>query len=250
MALPTVKRLSWQQRVTNAFVQLSDTLVIDFDVVEFLQTVLVRSVELLAADDGGLMLADADGHLKVMTATTDGVRLMELFELQAAEGPCVDCFRTGEQVLNVDPDGMVANWPRFGPIAAAAGYRYVHALPLHYRGQVLGAMNLFCSDKNPFSPDGIALGQGLADIATIGLLQQRRNHERLSLTEQLQTAWSTRVVIEQAKGVLAERHQTSLDDAFTTMRRQARNERRPLTAIARIVLEIDAGFVTQLLPPG
>lgn len=232
-------RLSWSQRVTQAFVQLADALVTDFDTVDFLQTVVERGVELLAADDGGLMIADPARRLQVMTLSSEDPRLRRLFELQTTDGPCLDAFTTGKSILNISPDGMLANWPDFGPTAAAAGYRFLHAFPLQHRGRVVGAMNLFCFDKSPFSPDGIALAQGLADMATLGLMQQRRTIDQQSLAERLQAALDSRVLIDHAKGALAERTHVTLQDAYNQLRRLARNGGQPLTEVAKAVLNGD-----------
>lgn len=238
MGPPTV-RLSWPQRVTQTFVQLADALVTDFDDVEFLQTVLESGIDLLAVDDGGLMIADQQSRLQILTLSSEDARLKQLFELQTTDGPCLDSYRTGQPILNISPDGMLANWPRFGPTAVSAGYRYLHAFPLRHRGQVVGAMNLLCSDQCPFSPDGITLAQGLADMATLGLVQHRIYLEPPPLSEQLQTALDTRVKMEQAKGVFAERAQTSLQDAFFQLRQLARERGRPLHEIAESVLNGD-----------
>ena len=226
-----------QQRVTQVLVELADTLVIGFDVIDFLHTLVERAVELLAADAAGLMLADQRGRLEVLAASSEEARVLELFELQSSQGPCMDCFTTGEPLVNIEVAQMADRWPLFTAAAAVAGYRSAHALPLRLRGQVLGAMNLFSVADTPLTSDDIALGQGMADIATIGLLQQRRTLEQDILTEQLQAALNTRIVIEQAKGVLSERARVSLGEAFSLMRSQARRTQHPLTVIAYAVLD-------------
>lgn len=226
-----------QERVTQVFVELADTLVVGFDVIDFLHTLVERSVELLAADAAGLMLADQQGRLEVVAASSEEARVLELFELQSSQGPCMDCFTMGEPLVNIDVTQMADRWPLFAGAAIQAGYRSAHALPLRLRGQVIGAMNLFCIAETPLSPDDVALGQGMADIATIGLLQQRRALEHDILTEQLQAALNTRIVIEQAKGVLSERAGISLGDAFALLRAQARRTQQTLTATAYAVLD-------------
>jgi len=226
-----------QERVTRVFVELADTLVVGFDVIDFLHTLVERSVELLAADAAGLMLANEQGSLEVVAASSEEARILELFELQSSQGPCMDCFTTGEPLVNIDVAHMSARWPLFAAAAAVAGYRSAHALPLRLRGHVIGAMNLFSMAELPLTPEDAALGQGMADIATIGLLQQRRALEHDILTEQLQAALNTRIVIEQAKGVLSERARISLGDAFTLMRAQARRTQQPLTTVAYAVLD-------------
>jgi GAF domain-containing protein len=231
-----------QERVTRVLVELADTLVVGFDVIDFLHTLVERSVELLAADAAGLMLANQQGHLEVVAASSEEARVLELFELQESQGPCMDCFVTGEPLVNIDVAEMTNRWPLFAAAASVAGYRSAHALPLRLRGSVLGAMNLFTVDSRPLGHDDISLGQGMADIATIGLLQQRRALEHDLLTEQLQTALNTRILIEQAKGMLAELANVSLGEAFTLMRQAARNTEQPLTLIAHAILEGTIGL--------
>jgi len=226
-----------QARVTEVLVELADTLVVDFDVIDFLHTLVERCVELLAVDAAGLLLADQQGRLEVLAASSEEARLLELFELQSSQGPCMECFTTGDQRTNIGIAQMAETWPLFAKAATGAGYRAVHAFPLRLRGQVIGAMNLFGRSEPGLPPDDIALGQGMADIATIGLLQQRRSREQDLLTEQLQAALNTRIVIEQAKGVLAERGQIGLGEAFTLLRARARQTRQPLTTIAYAVIE-------------
>jgi transcriptional regulator with GAF, ATPase, and Fis domain len=226
-----------EERVTRVLVELADTLVVGFDVIDFLHTLVERSVELLSADAAGLMLADQKGRLEVVAASSEEARVLELFELQSSQGPCMDCFTTGEALLNLDPRQMADRWPLFAGAASVAGYRYAHALPLRLRGNVIGAMNLFTIAATPMTEDDVALGQGMADIATIGLLQQRRALEQDILTEQLQVALNTRIIIEQAKGVVSERGDTTLGEAFNLMRGLARRTQQPLTLIANAVLE-------------
>jgi len=225
-----------QERVTRVLVELADTLVVGFDVIDFLHTLVERSLELLAADAAGLMLADQQGHLEVFASSSEEARVLELFELQSSQGPCMDCFTSGEPVVNLGITQMTDRWPQFTAAAALAGYRSAHALPLRLRGQVIGAMNLFSADETPLTTDDVALGQGMADIATIGLLQQRRAREQDILTEQLQAALNTRVVIEQAKGILSERAGVDVGTAFSLMRARARSTQQPLTAIAYAII--------------
>src|SRR6478609_10657809 len=161
-----------QERVTRVFVELADTLVVGFDVIDFLHTLVERSVELLAADAAGLMLANQQGSLEVVAASSEEAMVMELFELQSSQGPCMDCFTSGEPLVNLHVAEMAARWPLFAAAAKVAGYRSAHALPLRLRGHVIGAMNLFTIAEEALAPEDVALGQGMADIATIGLLQQ------------------------------------------------------------------------------
>jgi transcriptional regulator with GAF, ATPase, and Fis domain len=222
-----------EHRIAQVFIELADTLVDEFDVVDFLRTLAEVSVELLDVDAAGLMLADKDGVLRVMASSDDQVELLELFELQQNEGPCPECFRTGAPVVNVD----LRRWPDFASAAAAGGYASAHALPLRLRGHVIGALNLFRTSTTPLSDEDVTLGQALADIATIGLLHERRHREQQVLAEQLQHALSSRIVIEQAKGMLAERTGLSLADAFGAMRSYARGTGQRLSVVAHGVLD-------------
>jgi len=226
-----------EQRLSRVFVELADTLVAPFDVIDFLQNLTERSVELLEVAAAGLMLADQRGQLRVVAFSAESARLVEVFELQNSEGPCLDCFHTGKQVVNLDRRQVRARWPRFAAEAAKLGFRSAHALPMRLREQVIGAVNLFAVTDAPLSPDDVAVGQAMADIATIGLLQERAGREKNLLAEQLQGALNSRVMIEQAKGVLAERAQTTPDEAFVLMRAYARDQNRRLTDIAAGLLD-------------
>jgi GAF domain-containing protein len=229
--------MSREQRLASVFVELADTLVAGFDVIDFLHTLTERSVELLQADAAGLILVDPQGKLHVLASTTDQARVLELFELQNSEGPCLDCFTTGQPVVNIDLAEVEARWPRFQAATTAAGFRSVHALPLRLRGQVIGAMNLFCRDRSNLSKDDIAVGQALSDVATIGLLQERTVRHGEIVAEQLQGALNSRILIEQAKGVLAERSGAGVDEAFAVLRAYARRNGRHLSAVAAAVID-------------
>ena len=230
------------QRLARVFVELADTLVEDFDIVDFLQVLTERSVELLDADAAGLMLADQRGDLQLMAATLERMRLLELFELQIAQGPCRDCYDTGQAVLNVDLADARERWPAFTAAAVETGFRSTHALPMRLRGQVIGALNLFTDRPAHLSDEDIAVGQAMADIATIGLLNERNVHERTTLSEQLQGALHSRVLVEQAKGALSARAGISVGEAFARMRTHARSNNITLTAVAAAVISgaIDA----------
>ena len=226
-----------EQRLAEVFVELADTLVEEFDVVDFLQTLTERCVELVDTDAAGLMHDDQRGTLQVVAYTDESARLLELFELQKQEGPCLDCFASGQVIANVDLSDAGTRWPVFAETARGVGFTVSHALPLRLRRQIVGALNLFTVAPVLLTDAQIAVVQGLADIATIGLLQQRRALEHDILTEQLQAALNTRIVIEQAKGVLSERAGISLGDAFALMRAQARRTQQPLTTVAYAVLD-------------
>jgi GAF domain-containing protein len=225
------------ERLGQVFVELADTLVDEFDQVDFLQTLTERAVELLGADAAGLMLADQRGALQLMASTVDRARDLEIFELQVREGPCLDCFATGRPVVNVDLVAAQERWPIFTPAAVEAGFRSTHALPLRLRQQVVGAMNLFTAEVSTLDAQHLAIGQAMADVATIGLLHERNLREQTVLSEQLQAALQSRVLIEQAKGVLAARAGVGVAEAFVRMRSYARHHGIPLTGVATSVID-------------
>jgi transcriptional regulator with GAF, ATPase, and Fis domain len=224
--------VSREQRLARVFVELADTLVAEFDVIDFLHTLTDRTVELLGAAAAGLMLADQRGNLRLIASSAESARLLEIFELQNAEGPCLDCFHSGEQLVNLDDATMQARWPNFWAETTQLGFRSAHALPMRLRDDVIGAINLFGSTSDSLSADAVAVGQAMADVATIGLLQERSVLQKEVLVEQLQTALNSRVLIEQAKGVLSERAQMPVDEAFTFMRTHARRQGTTLTKVA------------------
>jgi GAF domain-containing protein len=225
-----------EQRLAQVFVELADTLVEQFDVVDFLQTLTERCVELVDADAAGLMLDDQHGSLKVVAYTDEPARLLELFELQKQEGPCLDCFASGRVIANTDPVTAARRWPVFTEAARGVGFATSHALPLRLRSQVIGALNLFSTGTERLPDDHLAVVQGLADVATIGLLHHRAVHDQLLLAEQLQAALHSRIVIEQAKGILSARRHTSVEAAFRLMRTHARRTGTLLTGVAEAVV--------------
>jgi transcriptional regulator with GAF, ATPase, and Fis domain len=221
-----------EQRLVQAFVELADTLVEEFDVVDFLQTLTERCVELVDADAAGLLLDDQRGTLQPVAYTHESARLLDLFELQKGEGPCLDCFASGRIISNIDLRLPDARWPVFSQAARDLGFTTCHAVPLRLRSQVIGALNLFSTQPAQLSADHLAVAQGLADIATIGLLHERAARDQLAVSEQLQTALQSRILIEQAKGVLSARAGTSVDGAFRLMRAHARRTGSLLTTVA------------------
>jgi transcriptional regulator with GAF, ATPase, and Fis domain len=192
-----------------------------------------RSVRLLAASAAGVVLADPRGELRVAAASSEAAELVELFQIQNDEGPCLDCFRTGKPVSATGLSAQDRRWPRFGAAAAQAGFDAVEALPMRLRDQVIGALNLFRASSGTFDPVDLRIGQALADVATIGLLQDRYVRRSEAVAEQLQGALNSRVVIEQAKGKLAERLSVDMDRAFRLLRDYARNNNQQLTDVAR-----------------
>jgi len=223
-------------QLADVFVEMADTLVDDFDVIDFLHVLTERCVQLLGVSAAGLLLTDQRDNLQVVAASSERTRLLELFQLQTDQGPCVDCFRTGQPVSVVDLPSA-GRWPGFTAAAADAGFAAVHALPMRLRTEVIGALNLFDTNPGPLDSGRLRIGQALADVATIGLLQQRAIRRRDTLTEQLQTALNSRVLIEQAKGVLAERLHLDVAEAFTVLRNDARSRNRRLSELAQAIVD-------------
>ncbi|QDQ15552.1 GAF and ANTAR domain-containing protein [Streptomyces spectabilis] len=226
-----------EQFLAKTFVELADNLVADFDLIDFLRLLTDRCVGMLGASAAGVLLADRDGGLRVMAASDEQVRLLELFQLQNDEGPCLDCYRTGTPVTVPDLRTETSHWPRFVAQAQLHGFGAVQALPMRLRDEVVGALNLFRLAPGPFDPVGTPIAQALADVATISLLQQRSTQRTMVLNEQLQTALNSRVLIEQAKGKLAERHNMDMEQAFTALRGYARSHNRRLSDVARAFID-------------
>jgi len=221
------------QLLSATFVELTDTMVAGFDVIDFLHVLTGRSVQLLDVSAAGLLLADPRGELRVVAASSEAARLLELFQLQSDQGPCLDCFRSGQPVTAADLSAQAGRWPRFAAAACDAGFTAVQALPMRLREQVIGALNLFRAAPGPFDPAAVRIGQALADVATISLLHERSMRHSDTLNEQLQTALNSRVIIEQAKGKLAERLGTDTNQAFILLRDFARTRNLRLSDLAR-----------------
>jgi len=226
-----------EERLASTFVELADSLVDDFDAVELMTLLAERSVELLDASAAGLLLVDPLGALKVVAATSGAAEAAELVQVQRAEGPCHDCCRSGTPVTVPDLAARRRAWPSFVPVALEVGFRATHAVPLRLRGRILGAMNLFLAESAALSAAGRSTAQALADVATITIVQSRTIQDARIVQDQLQEALDSRVAIEQAKGVLAERLGCSVDEAFCRLRGYARGNGRRLSEVAREISE-------------
>jgi GAF domain-containing protein len=237
-AILAVMAATVDERLAQAFVELADTLVAGYDLMEFLQTLTDRCVELLEVDAAGLLLADHQGTLRLLAASTEQARVIELFQIQNDEGPCLDCYRTGRPVIisDIRSDRAAARWPRFAAATREMGYAGVHAIPMRLRDQVIGTLNLFRIVPNGLDPAVVVAATALVDVATIGILQERAVRHQEVVAGQLQVALNSRVIIEQAKGVLAERLRVTPDEAFVTLRRYARDHNHPLTELSADVI--------------
>lgn len=229
--------------LVGAFVQLADTLVDDYDVPEVLHQLATHCVSLLGVSAAGLLLSDQRGSLQLVASSNERTRLLELFQLQTDEGPCVDSFRTGETVTAADLSATTGRWPVFTPQALEQGFQAVHAVPLRLRGDVIGTLNLFNQRPGELSTEDAKVARALADIATIGILQERTIRHGEMLTEQLQGALNSRITIEQAKGLLAHAGGVDMEEAFQSLRRFARAQHAGLSEIAHRLASGE-------LPPG
>ena len=223
-------------RLAQAFVGLADTLVADYDAIELSQQLIESSMALLPIAAAGLLIGDVHGELHVLASSSDETRLLELLQLEADVGPCLRAYRTGEPVIVDDLSIEPERWPAFAAQAAKYNYRAVSALPMRLRETRIGALNLFLTEVGPLSPTDIAVGQALADVATVGILHHRTMTHSDLVNQQLQSALTTRVIIEQAKGVLAERGSVDMDRAFMLLRAHARKTQQRLADVARAVV--------------
>lgn len=218
--------------LASTFVELADTLVDDFDIVDLLTTLSHRCVEMLDVDAAGIMLVGPDDTLRAAASSSEVMRIVELFEIQAEEGPCWDSYRTGLPVVNQDLADVNGRWPTFAPVATAAGFRAADAVPLRLRDQIIGALNLFSADPGSLDDDDLVVARALADVATIAILQQRRIFDTDTVNDQLNHALTSRITIEQAKGIVAEREQLDMPAAFDRLRTYARSNNRRLHDVA------------------
>jgi hypothetical protein len=224
------------ENVAETFVNLADTLVADFDPVEFMHLLADRCVATLDVDAAGILLVNQYNELQTVGASSEQARVLELFELQQRQGPCMECYRTRAAVGIGNFAQGRQKWPEFSAMALTAGFGALHALPMRLRTETIGALNLFCVRPGGLDDAAIRIAQAMADVATIGLLQARAISHSELLAEQLQHALHGRVLIEQAKGVLAERLQVEMSEAFEILRRYARNHNAFISAVAEGVI--------------
>ena len=226
-----------EQLLAQTFVELADTLVDDFDVVELLTLLVHRCVEMLDVAAAGLMLVAPEGDLRVMASSSEEMRVVELFELQSQEGPCPECYRIGEPAVTQDLAADDDRWPLFGPVAVKAGFLSAYALPMRLRGVTIGALNLFRSETGVMEEADVVAAQALADVATIAILQHRASIQAHMVVDQLNHALNSRVMIEQAKGILAERAGLDMEGAFSWLRKHARNHNLLLVDVAQAIID-------------
>ncbi|MDI3314076.1 MAG: GAF and ANTAR domain-containing protein [Mycobacterium sp.] len=238
-----------QPTVATTFVELVDTLVADFDLIDFLHLVTVRSQRALGVEAVALLLADNHGGLNLIAASNERARMLELLQAQTAEGPCLDCYRSGHPVSCPDLSIDSGRWPRFGPFALDAGCAGAYAFPMRLRDKVIGAMNLFTATPGGLNDELLAVAQALSDVAAIGLLHERAMRQRELLTEQLQTALHNRLAVEQAKGILAQRAGVTVSEAFDLLRTHAHTRNQKLTDLADAIVRRDPAIADLVAGP-
>ena len=236
-----------QSRIERMFVLLADTLAEDFDLSDVLDQLAHACVDLLGATAAGILLVNQGEGLQVVASSNESSHLLEVFQLQGLSGPCLDAYSTGTAIAVSDLGAGPPRWPEFTSRARALGFRSVHAFPMKLRSEVIGAVNLFHAEPTTLAPDAARVAQALADIATISVIQMRLLRDREHVAEQLQLALNSRIVIEQAKGMLAEVGRIDMGRAFDALRRYARDNNLRLTAVAELVVsrELATGAVLE-----
>ncbi|TFD51018.1 ANTAR domain-containing protein [Cryobacterium frigoriphilum] len=231
-----MKSMTRAALVSGAFVELADALVGEYDALDLLRTLVDQCVVLLDASAAGILLADQDGNLQVLASTSEESRIVEVLQREAGAGPCVDAYRSGKVVTLSDIEAAGDRYPDFQAAALSQGFHSVHAIPMRFRPNTIGALNLFRTRKGLLSDEDAIIGQALADVATISLLHERSARENATVTAQLQRALNSRVFIEQAKGVIAERNSINMDEAFKRLREHARSRQEPMHTSATNVI--------------
>jgi GAF domain-containing protein len=236
--------MSREATLIRALVEIADNLVEDFDVIDVLTLLSLRCVEVIDVDSAGVMLVTPAGELQVIASSSEAMRILELFELQSDQGPCVECFRDGNAVVNVALSEVHDRWPQFAERAIAAGFCSVHALPMRSRGITFGALNLFRITPGPLNADDVAVAQALADVATIAIVQYQSSIGAAELIAQLKEALNSRIIIEQAKGNISESSGLDMPASFQRLRNHARNHNIRLTDLARSIADGSVSFAS------
>jgi GAF domain-containing protein len=225
------------EQLLQTLVTLADTLVDDYDIVDLLGQLVARSAELLGSSAAGILLQNDRDELEIIAASDERTSIVELIQLSSGTGPCVECYRSGRVVSLADIESETDAWPEFRAAALEQGFHSLHAVPLRLRNETIGALNLFQNGKGALGEEDVIAAQTLADIATIAILHERALRESGIAREQLQRALDSRVVIEQAKGVIAYRRNVSIDEAFELLRGHARAQRLGIGLVARDVVD-------------
>ena len=236
--------------VAHTFVELADTMVEDYDPIDFLHRLTERCVSLLGMAEAGVVLVDSQGQLRALASSSERMHLIELIEIQRQDGPCLDSWNSGDAVREDHLAAAVARWPHFAPAALEVGFASAYAVPMRLRNERLGALNLFANQVGGLAEADGTLAQALADVATIGILHQRFVHRREEVAEQLQVAFNSRIILEQAKGVIAASARIDMDGAFALLRGYARHHNRLLSEVARQVIDRDLAVEALVVRPG
>lgn len=235
-----------ERTVTSSFVSLAGRLAQGYDAVDLLGQLTADCAALLDIDSAGLLLANTSGVLNLLAASSEASRDLELLQLQSEEGPCLDCYRGGTAITVPDLTEETERWPRFTAVAAEAGFVSVHAVPMRLRNRRLGALGLFGTKAGTLNDDDLSLGQALADVASISLVQDQAAADSRAVTDQLQKALNSRVILEQAKGLLAQQGDLDMAEAFVAIRQFAYGRRERLTDVARALVDRDLSAATLL----
>jgi GAF domain-containing protein len=221
----------------RTLVELADSLVDDFDVIDVLTMLSNRCVEVTGTGAAGVLLSSPTGELHFVASSSESMRILELFQVQTGEGPCVDCFRDGQPIVNYELSDVEQRWPRFAPLDVAQGFHSVDRMPMRLRGRTIGALNLFLASPGELTADDVLVAQGLADVATNAISQHRNRVDEQTLNDQLGLALNSRIIIEQAKGMVSQISGCDMDIAFARMRARARNHNEGLTEVARAIVD-------------
>ncbi len=245
------REVTREEQIIGTFVGFAGAMLEDFDIVEFLHRLLERAVELLSCAEAGLLLANAEGALRVMASSSQRSEALEFLQAEGGGGPCVESYLGSRTVLSEDLQEDRERWPAFVEMALENGICSVHSIPMRVQGETIGAFTLFRSKVGRIAPNDLPLGQGLADIAAVAILQERATRERRGVVQQLEHALGSRVLIEQAKGILAERAHASMDAAFLGIRAYSRSHNRRLIEVAGDIVEhrLEGSEIDKLVPP-
>jgi transcriptional regulator with GAF, ATPase, and Fis domain len=233
----TVNQKSREEKINDAFVDMTSALMTDYDIVDLLSTLLNSCTDILEVDAAGILLTDAAGDLELVASTSEEAHVVETIIIAAGAGPCIDCFATASPVSVPDIAAVADKWPRFSASALEQGFHSTYAVPMRLRDDIVGVMNLLSSSVGSISEQDGRIAQALADIAVLGILHERNLRDPFAITEQLHLALDTRILIEQAKGVLAQGEGLSMTEAFDALREYARANGTSLRSIAEAAVK-------------
>jgi GAF domain-containing protein len=214
----------------------------ELDLIDVLDQLLMACLSILGVDAAAVLIDDQNGHLIPVASSSEEARLLELFQVHMNQGPCLDAIRGGTTVFSHDLQDERERWPAFCDAALEIGYHSVVAVPMRLNGTTIGGLNIFSNQAGQQSDERRRLGTALGHLAALAISHQQSARRSAALAEQLQHALSSRVVIEQAKGVLAERLDLTMEAAFDRIRRYARDHNQKLG-------EVCAGVISGEITP-